>query len=602
MMTRLFLLLVLVLVTTMVQAQESEPVWLEVADVALRLRSGPSIDDDVITLMTPREAVVLLERGEAWSQVRRQDGMAGWAHNDYLLPWNERNRPDTWRRVGDRRLFRLSAGDRGHFLDREAELSVVSDHSYLYTVRNRPTSHLPGEQALQNFARAFDDRIYQQALDLWGIEDPPDIDGDPRIVILVAAGFGSRGSAYGWYSARVGLPNERNPGDTGYIGFRLNLWEVRWAEVVLRGQGLQELVRDFGRMIHHHMGRGNHASWVRSGMASFTEKFLDRDRTLLGGGMSRMEQGEHNPRSNQLNLDYAPSEVASMYFMAYIHEQLGAETLRSFVNHPRPGLAALDALLAERGDGRDADDFFADHAIANYLNNPQLEGGRYGYRQIRNNALMRQILRSTSIQELPARIGDHAEPYSSKYYELSDPKGLGPDVRLLLGFQLSGPATQDAWLQVVQVLPERVDVQRFRASDYRRRPVVPTLLEQPERMFIAVSPFTPGARQRTDSAFYFLNLDEVPLSADTRAWTTANLVVRSAPQIADNSLGVLRLCSIVQVLKSEGDWSLIEDEGGLIGWSYNRHLTILDDAGSFSFEGSCDTGTRGAGGGAGGSA
>ncbi|MCY3945095.1 MAG: SH3 domain-containing protein [Anaerolineaceae bacterium] len=600
--------LVLLLVATATYAQEAEPVWLEVADVALRLREGPSGDDVIITQLTPREAVVLLERGEAWSQVRRQDGMAGWAHNDYLLPWDERNRPDTWRRVGDRRLFRVFGGSRcndpipPYTVDRYADLRVVSEHSYIYTVGRDSSAVLPSEQALQEYGQAFDERIYHQALDLWRIEDPPHIEGDERVVILIAAGFGTPGASSGWYVGRSGMPHEANPSGTGYLGIEQTIWEERWADVVLESRSLQVLAHEFGHLLHHHVGQGNHMSWVNEGFAEFTEKYLDRDLTLLDRGMSRMEQGAHDPGTNQLNHPSTPSYINSMYFMTYIYEQLGMDTLRSFVNHPQQGLAALDTLLDERGDGRDADDFFTDWVIANYLNEAQLEGGRYGYQLFRHSTLLQQTLRSTPLQQLPARISDHAEPYSSKYYELSDPQGLGPDRRLLLGFQLSGPVTQDAWLQVVQVLPERIDVQRFRASDYRRRPAVPTLLEQPERIFIAVSPFTPGARQRTQSAYYSLNLDEVPLSTDTRAWTTANLMVRSAPQIADNSLGVLRLCSIVQVLKSEGDWSLIEDEGGLIGWSYNRHLTILDDAGSFSFEGSCDTGTRGAGGGAGGSA
>ena len=51
---RLLLVLALLLVATAAQAQEVEPAWLEVADVALRLRSGPSTDDEVITQLTPR--------------------------------------------------------------------------------------------------------------------------------------------------------------------------------------------------------------------------------------------------------------------------------------------------------------------------------------------------------------------------------------------------------------------------------------------------------------------------------------------------------------------------------------------------------------------
>ena len=46
--SRLLLILVLLLVTTAAHAQEADPAWLEVAGVALRLRSGPSTDDAIL--------------------------------------------------------------------------------------------------------------------------------------------------------------------------------------------------------------------------------------------------------------------------------------------------------------------------------------------------------------------------------------------------------------------------------------------------------------------------------------------------------------------------------------------------------------------------
>ena len=166
--TRLLLILCLLFVTAAAHAQEDEATWLEVADVTLRLRGGPSTDDEIVGQLSPRSALELLQRGEQWSQVRRQDGLTGWAHNDYLLPWDERNRLDTHRRVGEQRLFLVFGGSRcsdsipRYTVDRFADLRVVSDHSYIYTVTRHPDAVLPGERALQKFGKTFDERIYHQ--------------------------------------------------------------------------------------------------------------------------------------------------------------------------------------------------------------------------------------------------------------------------------------------------------------------------------------------------------------------------------------------------------------------------------------------------------
>ena len=163
--------LILLLVTSAVHAQEIEPAWLEVADVALRLRSGPSIDDEVITRLTPREAVELLQRGEQWSRVRRQDGQAGWAHNDYLLPWDARNRVDARRRIGDRRLFRIHDETSRRMLTVNAELRTISDHNYIYSISQKG-QFLPSEPALQRLGELFDERVFRQSLELWNIGQP----------------------------------------------------------------------------------------------------------------------------------------------------------------------------------------------------------------------------------------------------------------------------------------------------------------------------------------------------------------------------------------------------------------------------------------------
>ncbi len=565
--TRLLLILVLLLVTAAAHAQETDPAWLEVAGVTLRLRSGPSTDDAIINQLAPRTAVELLQRGDEWSQVRRQDGLTGWAANDFLLPWDERNRPDARRRVGEQRLFRLYGGQQ-----RYADLRLVSDHSYLYSVARHASDPLPEDNALQRLGAVFDEQIYQQSLELWGIEEPPAINGDERIVILLASGF-EETFIGGWYSTRAGLPQEPGPGFIGLSQDWRDVSNLNRFPIAIEGQ---LLAHEFGHLLHEHVGGRNQVDWVGEGLATFTQTYVTskQEQGFLGEARTRGRGPLGWSRIQLNNLAAAPTYATARIFMNYIYERLGAEALRDFAAHSQQGLAALDALLAERGAGMDVDDFFADHVIANYLLDTQRENGRYGYRLVDTEGYSRPTA-DRDVQRLPSAFRDVTPPYSAYYYELPLPSGDAADGQLLLDFRLSAPAPQDAWLQVVQVLPEGIDVRRFRASEHRGRPALASLADAPERIFIAVSPFTPTARQRTQPVTWSLALREQPPLPDERAQVTTTLRVRRAPAIADNILGNLQRCSIVQVLEHGAQWSQILNAEGLSGWSSNDYLFHL---------------------------
>ncbi len=586
--TRFLLVLLLLCVTGVAQAQEAEATWLEVADVALRLRSGPSSDDDIITQLTPREAVELLQRGEAWSQIRRQDGQSGWAHNDYLLPWDERNRPDARRRVGERRLFRVNDEASGYAVRVNAELRAISDHMYIYTHARRSGDRLPGDGALQQMGELFDERLFRQTLDLWGIEEPPAIEGDERVVLLVTAGFldSGPGRIRGNYSGREAMPGEANPSSraTGFISINMSGTDTFSASDADFFLSLP--AHEFRHMLHHHVG-GNRSNWVDEGLAKFTEVslgFWDGDASSF---LSR-------PRTRLNMFDQSPFTYGSgLLFMAYIHDRLGMEALQDFAARPETGLAALDALLTEREAGMDADAFFADWVLANYLLDTRREGGRYGYPSLGRVGLLTAAARG-HFRKLPASYRDAIPPYSADYFELPLPADSGGDGLLLLDFRLAAPAPQDAWLQLVQVLPERVDVQRFRASEHRGNLIVTTLADQAERIVLAVSPFTPTARQRSQPVDYSLALYEQEVVLDNRAQATTTLRVRSAPEIADNTLGNLRPCSFVQVLERSAEWSLVLRGDGLSGWSHNDYLIQPGAPGAGASTGSCAALTRAA--------
>ena len=231
--------------------------------------------------------------------------------------------------------------------------------------------------------------------------------------------------------------------------------------------------------------------------------------------------------------------------MLYLYERLGVETLRDFAAHPRQGLAALDDLLADHDDGMDADSFFADWVLANHLNDGQREDGRFGYRMLQDKTRRAQSSPSNRIRQLPAGIRAATAPYSADYYELPLPQGSASAERLLIDFRLSAPAPQDAWLQLVQVLADSIEVQRFRASDYRNQPVLASLREGPERVFIAVAPFTPERRRRIQPVHYSLALRELSSLPNNQAQVTTTLNLRSEPgNHQQHVLGKLQRCGV----------------------------------------------------------
>ena len=569
---RLLLLLLLLLSTGASQAQESEAAWLEVADVFLNLHAGPSTNHEVILRLGPREAVVLLERGEHWSQVRRQDGTSGWARNDFLLPWNEFSRLDTWRRVGDKRLFRFYGGTNNERLTVEAELRAISDHVYFYTHARHESVALPDDQALQHVGELFDEKIYRRSLDFRGIEDPPDFDGDERIVVLVVAGYMDRQGMRTWYSTRHDMPQEAGSRGVGFIGLSLSDHRatLRYFDSNRTPFVLSSLTRQFQELLQHHAG-GVRSSWISAGMTQLMQEILEQEGVLQNMRFSSRAE-------TRLDSYDGPYFHTSMLFMLYVLERLGPETLNEFATfaaRPTPVLDSLDAVLEGHPAGLDADTFFADWALTNTLLDTRREGGRYGYHLLDRSELSLPPP-STWVKQLPAAVRDSTVPYSASYYELPLPDDRDAAGQLLLDFRLNEPPPMDAWLQFVQVLPDRIDIQRFRASDYRGRPVLASLEKAPERAFVAISPFTSGDRQRTRPVSFSLALRELSSLPDNQAQVTTTLNLRSQPQFADNIVGRLQPCSVVRVLQRDEQWSQVQTGAGLSGWAHNDHLFHLN--------------------------
>ena len=495
---RLFFSLLLLLTVGITAAQDATPEAVTeftdhparvVTNInALRVRSSPAIEaDNIVGRLQPGQQVHVLAREGDWQQVRSEGGLFGWSHSDYLIDMPARQ-------LGETRAFRI----RDHLRDTSvlvnAELRHIGAHNYIYVnARHDEDAKAISTGYLQRIGNSFDERIYSPALALWGEGNVPSYEGDERVVILFTIGYDLPGISGGWYSRRSAMPGEINP-HSNRVGFLAIKWNPLAHDVRYQ---TKDLAHEFLHMIQHMVGF-DQMEWVIEGLAEFASKYV------LGEGYSRFINDPRIPLQVDIQPDLVGTKVYDVWrlFMDYIHERFGLETVQHFARHPEDGLAALDAVFAERGIEMDADTFFADWVLANYLQDSQLEDGRYGY----------ELLESFSVEtpaafghitQLPAQIQETNYQYATDYYQLILPAAEQTS-HLSLELQLAAPASQDAWLQLVQVVDGQVILQRFRASEFRGQPIPASLEAGANYAFLAISPFTPSQPLKGEPTDYAL--------------------------------------------------------------------------------------------------
>ena len=77
-----------------------------------------------------------------------------------------------------------------------------------------------------------------------------------------------------------------------------------------------------------------------------------------------------------------PHYGASYLFLTYFYEQYGEDAIRQLVAETANSSSGFDAVLSGLDPVRRFDDLFADWLVANYLDDPGLAGGRYGYESL----------------------------------------------------------------------------------------------------------------------------------------------------------------------------------------------------------------------------
>lgn len=252
------------------------------------------------------------------------------------------------------------------YLTIEATLRYATLHVYMWVEDGLGLD----QEDIEASARTFEEHIYPTNRLYFGSEWSPGVDNDPHIHILNA----NLPSVGGYYSSNDEYPSIVNPFSNEKEIMYIN------ATYVSPGNDIYNsiLAHEFQHMIHWNIDP-DEDTWVSEGSAQTAEalsgyepwlgSFLSEPDTQLTAWADEIEEaGVHYD--------------ASFLFMYYFTERFGADLVRELTATEADGMAGFDEVLAANGFDITSDDVFQDWLIANYLNDPGLGDGRYGYEGI----------------------------------------------------------------------------------------------------------------------------------------------------------------------------------------------------------------------------
>lgn len=267
--------------------------------------------------------------------------------------------------VGDQRSFCVLESDAVRHFDVTATLRYKGDHSYWWVENGRTVS----ESSLVASAEAFETRIYPTNREFFGSEWTPGVDNDPRIHIFLGSVPGVSGYFYSVneYSHLINsCSNEKEM-------FYINLDAVRPGTPDLEAT----LAHEFQHMIHWYHD-ANEETWVNEGLSDLAMELNGYPAEDRGYSFARSPDTQLTAWA-ELPQDTFPHYGASYLFVSYFLARFGEDVTRRVVASPENGMAGFDAVLAEVGTPYRFDDIFADWVVANYLDDPALGVGQWGY-------------------------------------------------------------------------------------------------------------------------------------------------------------------------------------------------------------------------------
>jgi hypothetical protein len=281
---------------------------------------------------------------------------------------NEGGSPDYG--VGTRRLFHASNVDTEEQFDLYATLRYKTDHVYMWVEENVQVD----QQALEAAAERFEEETYDTNRAFFGSEWNPGVDNDPHLSILHATNLGD--SVAGYYSSADEFVAEVREDSNEMEMFYINIDNVRVNSAFYNGV----LAHEFQHMIHWYNDR-NEETWLNEGfseLATFLNGFDvgGSDWLFADAPDTQLNSWPSGPGAA------GPNYGAAYLFTSYFLDRFGSDATQALVAHAENSFTSVEDVLQDEGSDLVYEDLFADWTVANLIDDPAIEDGRYGYDDI----------------------------------------------------------------------------------------------------------------------------------------------------------------------------------------------------------------------------
>jgi immune inhibitor A len=309
------------------------------------------------------------------------------------------------RTVGQQEEFWVLDQQSARLFPVRATLQLASDHVYWYAQSDLAQGVLQAD--LERAARVFETQTYPTIHRYFGSEPSPGVDGDPRIVFLLAQVPGV--AAY--FSGADSYPRAVNPRSNERDIIYVNLDALRPGQPAFDAT----MAHEFQHMVHF-ARCPTQETWVDEGAAELATR-------VAGFRGGRVQQFAARPDVQLTTWSNQPAEVGRHYqaaylFVRYVAERYGGwDALPELLAACAKGPDLFARFLESRGQAPDFDALFADWTVANLVNDPLVGDGRYAY----GEAEVRVAPTASVSQDTPLQ--GLAPQYAAQYVEL--PNGTG---------------------------------------------------------------------------------------------------------------------------------------------------------------------------------
>ncbi len=272
--------------------------------------------------------------------------------------------------VGTRRLFHASNVDTEEQFDLYAILEYKTEHVYMWVEEGESVD----QDDLKAAADLFEEETYATNRAFFGSEWSPGVDNDPHLSILHATNLGR--SVAGYYSSADEFVSEVREDSNEMEMFYINIDNVCPDSSFYNGV----LAHEFQHMIHWYNDR-NEETWLNEG-------FSELATYLNGFDVGGSDYLFTDAPDTQLNTwpsgpgVAGPNYGGAYLFTSYFLGRFGSDATKALVAHEENSFTSVEDVLREQGSDLAYEDLFGDWVVANLLDDPTVDDGRYGYEDI----------------------------------------------------------------------------------------------------------------------------------------------------------------------------------------------------------------------------